>query len=124
MRRSCDVCGEGYDAKRSSSKFCGSRCRQQSRRAPVVEVVVSHVPPSLVEAVRRELAEAGREDTALGQAALVLAAQTGNLRDTGSAVASVIREMRATLAEALKGADVKADGLDELRLRRDAKRTG
>jgi hypothetical protein len=29
----CEVCGEGFEAKRSDARFCGATCRQRHRRA-------------------------------------------------------------------------------------------
>ncbi len=78
----------------------------------------------LVEALRRELVDAGRLDTALGQQAIVLAVKLSSPFDTGSAMTAVSRELRAVREEALRGAEQAADLLDELRLRRDAKRAG
>lgn len=79
----------------------------------------------LVGAMRAELLEAGRLDTTLGQACLVLARRIdGDNADTGAAIASLTREMRATLTEAVKGAKVKQSSLesyrDELAARRQA----
>jgi hypothetical protein len=42
--------------------------------------------------------------------------------DTGSALAALVKQHDATMAEAVKGAQVSASPLDELRRRRDAKR--
>ncbi len=78
----------------------------------------------LFEALRRELESAGRLETALGQQAIALAVKLSSPFDTGSAMAAVSRELRAVREEALRGAEQVADPLDELRLRRDAKRAG
>jgi hypothetical protein len=73
----------------------------------------------------QELVSAGRESTALGQAALLLAYRIERSQmDTGAGVASLVKQHGATLAEALKGATQAKSGLDELRSRRDAKRAG
>ena len=78
----------------------------------------------LSDAVRAELMEAGRLETSLGQAALVLAVRVEGGRDTGAAIASLTREMRATLLEAVKGAKAQSSRLesyrDELAARRRA----
>lgn len=62
----------------------------------------------------RELEEAGRLDTALGQAALGLAALL-DAGEGGSAAAALTREFRATRAEALQGAGALASPLDKAR---------
>jgi hypothetical protein len=79
-------------------------------------------PAGLVEAIRRELEEAERVDTVLGQQALELAGRIVSPLSTGASVATLSRELRTVMAEATAGAVLAADPLDELRLRRDTKR--
>ncbi len=125
MNRECDACGTEYEAQRKTSRYCSTRCRMRASRR--IEAPVAAESPGsgeLVEALRRELADAGRLDTALGQQALALAVKLASPFDTGSAMAAVSRELRAVREEALRGAEHVADPLDELRLRRDAKRAG
>ena len=75
-------------------------------------------------AVRATLRESGREDTADGAAA-VFAARTAEAGgNTGSAVAALLKELRAAVDAATKGAVPAFDAVDELRKRRDGKRTG
>jgi hypothetical protein len=77
----------------------------------------------LVVATKVELEAAGRLDSVLGQQALRLAQQMSGF-ETGGGMAALSRELRATMAEATRGAAVAADPLDELKARRDAKRAG
>lgn len=122
MTRPCDVCSKPYDAKRPNSRFCSATCRQRNQRnpAPVAEVVpLGSNPSGLVEAIRRELEEADRVDTVLGQQALELAGRIVSPLSTGASVATLSRELRTVMAEATAGASLAADPLDELRLRRD-----
>ena len=129
MRRDCDRCGSTYDAQRPSSRFCSARCRVAAGKArkdglPESVAVISPASPiatGLADATRRELEAAGRVDTSLGQAALALAARIDQGSDTGSALAAVAKELRATMVQALDGADVEADLIDELRARRVAR---
>ena len=72
-------------------------------------------------ATLRELEAAGRADSSVGLAALGLAARIDTAADTGASMAALVREYRATMAEAVRGASVAASPLDELRRRRDAK---
>ncbi len=125
MNRECDSCGTEYEAQRKTSRYCSTRCRMRASRRPGAPVA-AEVPDSggLLEALRRELADVGRLDTALGQQAIALAVKLASPHDTGSAMAAVSRELRAVREEALRGAEQAADPLDELRLRRDAKRAG
>jgi hypothetical protein len=72
--------------------------------------------------VIRELEAAGRLDSMLGQAAVVLAARVSSPTETGASVASMTKQLRETMADAVKDAVVAADPLDELRRLRDVKR--
>lgn len=121
MLRKCDTCGREYGAKTARSRFCSDVCRVRKFRgaapAPGVECAAS----PLVSAARRELEAAGRLDTVLGQQVLLLAARLSGT-DTGAAVAALSRELRATMAEALRGVRRGADPVDDLRGRRDRKR--
>lgn len=129
--RNCDSCGKPYEAKRASSKFCGDTCRKRAQRDPAPpsagdEVVPHDTPPSgaLLEAVRAELIEGERLDTALGAQALEIAARMSSPFETGSSIASLSRELRAVMNDALKNAKKVADPVDELRQRRDRKWAG
>lgn len=131
--RNCDGCGRSYEAKRATSKFCSSDCRvrahRQPKSAPSATVVLpaQPTPPTsaVAAATRAALDEAGRSETALGAATLALAARIDDgSREPGSAFAALVREHRAALAEALRGANQVANPLDELRARRDQKRAG
>ena len=128
MNRTCVACGKGFEAKRSTAKYCGSSCRAKVSTGSVVTLRPDAPPPApvvggLLESTRAALTEAGRESTPLGMAALELA-ETITSHDTPPAAkATLTREFRATLADALKGA-VVASSVDELRRRRAALRTG
>ena len=82
------------------------------------------IPTGLGSVTARELEAADRLDTVLGQAALVLARRIESPMETGSSIASMTKQLRETLADALKGAQRVADPLDEIRARRDSKRAG
>ena len=135
MQRPCDVCGESYEAKRATSKYCSDRCKmRKARGAPVEHVDATPLRPigdaqesevGPVEAeTSRHLTEVKREASVLGQAALALARRLDLGRDTGAAMASLAKQLEATLSSATKGVALSADPLDELRARRDRKRTG
>ncbi|MGZ0231122.1 hypothetical protein [Streptomyces sp. H49] len=87
---------------------------------------------SLVSAARAELVAVGRESTAAGRAVLALARRIdSSTMEPGSSLAALIREFRASMAEAVKGAEKAADPVDalrakkdELRARRERKHTG
>jgi hypothetical protein len=136
MQRRCDSCGKPYEAKRPTSRFCGSNCRVRASRgqlAPVDAEPLPVIPPAvssgLVAATEKRLTDVGRLDTWEGQAALDLARriEVASAMDTGSAYASLQRELRAAMAEALKGAAKPQSAVsrhqDELARRRTS-RTG
>jgi hypothetical protein len=136
MQKVCGSCGVSYEAKRVASRFCSERCRKRAQRvpghsskgeqpaavSPLVEVSLP-VELGLVDVISRELGAAGRVDTVLGQQALALAARIVSPRESGGAVASLSKELSRVLADALAGVAVVADPLDELRRRRDFKRS-
>jgi hypothetical protein len=125
MNRSCDVCGKSYVAKRPGSRFCGATCRKRNQRRPVTSIeVTSSTVGQLVLVTERELVAAGRLRTVMGQQALELARSIVSPLTTGSAKASLSKEFRAVMAAVLAAAPGRADELDELRMRRDAKRLG
>jgi hypothetical protein len=132
MQRPCDVCGETYEAKRPTSKYCSTRCRTRASRGTPTEhagtVPVTPLPVPEAEigpiesATLDELTAVGREGSALGCTALALARKLDAGRETGAAMASLAKQLEATKNSATEGLSAAADPLDELRARRDAKR--
>jgi len=135
--RECDACGKTYEARRVTSKFCSPKCRIANHEkskltptaatpAPLPTVTAEAVDEdSVLASTRAELEVAGRLGTSLGKVALKLAARLdADVRESGMGVAAIVREHSRVLAEAVKGAQVAADPLDELRERRDRRRTG
>jgi hypothetical protein len=122
--RLCDQCGAAYLAKRSTSKFCSEKCRNDAKSKPSVTQlrVVLPVADGVTAVVEAELEAAGRVRTVAGQAALVLARRLDNgSLETGPALASLAKQLESTLAVALRGAALKPDALDELKAARDRK---
>ena len=118
MKRPCDSCGGPYEALRPWSRFCSPTCRSRARRGALMPHALPPPPPAggaLARAVQEELEEADRLDVPYGQAALLLAARIDENRDTGSAVASLVRELRAMRAAALAGARVPSSPLTKMR---------
>lgn len=127
-QRACDSCRDRYEAKRPNSRFCSERCRKRFSRQPgaVASLVpeVDDAPISegpLTRSTRLELEAVGRFDTSIGQLAMLAARRLDAGGETGSAVASLMREHRATVAEAIRGVKLAGDKLDELRAKRDRK---
>lgn len=102
------------DGRRVSARFCKPACRKRGHRGALVALLPSG-GAGLVVAVRAELAAAGRLDSALGQAALGLAERLTGTANTGSAVAALTRELRATLEAATEGATVEESPVQRLR---------
>jgi hypothetical protein len=131
MLKTCE-CGAEFEAKRAAAKYCSERCKKRAQRRPGGTTKVVTLPPaapastgSLAAATQAELDRAGRLASAVGQAALALARRIdASHGETGSALAALVREHRATLAEAVKDVEVAADPLDELRNRRERKLAG
>ena len=141
VRLTCATCGDEFDARRSTARFCSDKCRVRAHRAKgprlPAEVKIAAArpapaaapapapdgePPTVEEAVRRELDKAERTGTVFGQAALVLARRLDQpAMDTGSAVSSLVKQLSATLEQALAGVESAGDQVDELRARRDRK---
>ena len=140
MKVSCLECQSLFEAKSRAATFCSGKCRQRAsvrdkearkegQLAPVSAIsppdtAVSPPESALVSTTRRELTDAGVVDTVPGQIALRLAQKLSQPGDTGSAMASLARQLSAAMAEALAGGEKKTDGLDELASRRLQKAAG
>jgi hypothetical protein len=117
--RTCPVDGTPLNG-RADQRYCSERCSKKARRGQSVvpmrrtdEARTEADLPSLAESVREELRRAGAESSGLGVSALLLAAQIDSRQESGSSLAALNRELRATLAEATRG-QVKS-GLASLR---------
>lgn len=109
-------CGTTFEARDRRRKYhsptCSERYRKRRQRGgQVVELPAVPTPDAndvatgVLAATARELTEAGRLDTALGQACLTLARRLDSPGvDTGSAMASVAARLDDLLAKATKGA--------------------
>ena len=141
MRVQCAVCPVEFEAVRRSAKYCSPRCRSaafQERQRSGVPSPRSPRPPGrgsggvsaplagVGDATAAVLAAAGRTETPSGQSALALADRIDAAEhESGSALASLAREHRACLADALRDADRAAtDPLDELRAARERRAAG
>lgn len=120
--RKCESCGAVMPAQQGRGrprKVCEA-CRPTRSAARVVQLgggaeVEIREParkrdePALVAAVRAQLIDAGREATVDGVLALELAGRIVDRMTTGAAVATLSRELAATLERAVRGAKVEAD---------------
>lgn len=118
-------CGYCHGRVTDDQTYCSGKCRTAAcrDRQKVLELPVESAEKSTAEAVSRELAEAGREDTSLGRAAVALARRI----DAATAVmgfAAMVKQLEATMKAALAGV-AKVDSpvsrmRDELAERRGA----
>lgn len=127
--RDCAQCGEPFEAKRATALYCSGKCRKRAQRSrgPATEASSAPAPASdgdVAGAVREKLAAAKVEATPLGRSALVLARRidTFGAIEPGAALASLTRELRATLEAALMKADAEGDPVDELARQRSRRR--
>jgi len=89
-----------------------------------VSTAADHEAPSeLVAVTARELDAVGRLESVAGQLALELAYRVASPYETGAAVAALAKQLHLTMTEALGGVAKAADPLDEIRARRDRKRS-
>ena len=79
---------------------------------------------SVGEAVRAELDAVGRLDTVDGAAAVYAADMLDAGGHTGPSAAALLKEVRAAVEAAKKGAQAGASLVDELRRRREVRRSG
>lgn len=127
MQQACEACGGPFEPKNAVSRYCKRpecvRARARDRKRRQLGMVVAMSPrdaPSgspLVSAVRAELEQAGRADSVFGRQALHIAGLLDAGEQLGSAVASLHKELRATMLAALASAET-AGPVDELRRKR------
>ncbi len=126
MERTCARCGETFQARRSTARYCGSGCRARDakdrQKAATVTSLASAAVPSLMASVRSALEAAERDESPAGVASLILAARIDAGTETGNAVAAMTRQLHASLSEALRDVEASGDAVDELMARRQARR--
>ena len=93
----------------------------QLPKPKATDVVPAPGPGPVTDATMAELVEAGRQETSTGREALLLAGLLDAGGYTAQGAAALAKARREALAVALAGAPSKADRLDELRARRQAK---
>lgn len=111
--------------------YCNANCRNKAhaaRKANPAAVSTLPVPPAdttLADVVRRDLEAAERLATLPGQLALALATRIASPGTTASSVATLSKELRALMAEALAGTKPRdPDKLDEFTQRLQQKAAG
>lgn len=128
MTVTCACCGQPFEAKRRTARFCSATCRSRARRTSSPPVrgqrdkgrAKPGADSALVVAVRRELEEAGQLATVEGQLALMLAAQSATV--AASALATLSVELRRLMALALARGAQPEDDVTRARRAREEKR--
>lgn len=139
MERTCEKCGATIPPQQGSArprKFC-VECRPPRNRpnprvidlsgvkAPTEAPEPSRRPVSgLVASYQRQLEAVERLDTPEGAHVMHLAELFVSGNHTAAGAASLSKELRAAMEEAVKGAPRQADRLDELAARRVQKASG
>lgn len=124
--RTCPVDGKPLTG-RVDQRYCSEKCSKRARRGgALLTLPTPDAPradrPSLVDRTAADLKAAGADDSGLAASALLLAEQIDSRQESGSSLAALNREWRATMAEATRG-QVRsglASMRDELAARRRA----
>lgn len=126
-------CGKIFKTTSPRARYCSSTCRSRASRAGTSSPNVISLPvaaaapagqaeqsdePLLVATTRRELDDAGKLDTALGQQALLLAMRMCEPFASAAAVASLAKRHSDLIAQLVPPAPGKPDEIDELTARR------
>lgn len=123
MTLTCAGCGEEFEARRSTAKWCSDRCRKAARRKAVRQGVADEAAQAatdaelaaakaerqatvnanraLVETLEAELKKVGRLDTFEGQVALRLARATADPEATN--LPGLMKDLRVARDLALAG---------------------
>ncbi len=131
LSMTCQVCETPFEAKRATAKYCSERCKKRNQRGGGAAKAKERAEPqgsdglgATTTATLLHLEEAGVLHTPLAQAALKLAHRLDySSMDTGAGVASLAKQLEATLASATANAEPEADPIDELRAARERKRS-
>lgn len=113
-----------YRHRKGDHSLCRpERCDRAVGGSGTLTALPTPGQPGLLEAYRKELERAKRLDTPEGQHVMVLAAAFVGGDYTGAALASVSKELRAAMDQAMKGAPRVKDAVDELQERRRRRRS-
>lgn len=119
--RECEECGGTFVAKTQRAKFCKPACRVKANRRPAKTGAATSstkvtIPDrgGLISQVAADLTKAAALDTIPGRAALALAYRIESPMETGSAAASMTRELSRLVDEARALAPQRQDQIDDL----------
>jgi hypothetical protein len=122
----CAICSKGFEASRSTAKYCSPRCRQVARRGRVATDDSSQHQSELVATIRNELERLKAIDTVDGQLAIELAIKITTPGMTGVAglskeLRSVRSQIRAAAAPPAPSGPKPKDMVAEARKKREQK---
>lgn len=116
----CAGCGEDFEAKRKTAKYCGPSCQKRGRRREESAAEGAELPPAFLAATVAQVEKLGKIETVEGLQVIVIAERMVSPYSTGSEVASLSKE-HSRLMEILGRGAAKADPVDEMRDRRERK---
>lgn len=132
--KTCAECGKKFEAASPRAKFCKTPgCRKAASRRPSKRGAKEAADPApsgvysqgaLLGQTISDLTAAGVLETIPGRSAVALAYRIESPMETGSAAASMTRELSRLVEEAKTLQSKSIDPLDELKNLRDRKRTG
>jgi len=124
FEKACEECGHEFTAKKTSARFCGAACRvranrklhRQQQTSPEQQEEAPAIPPrgGLIGQVAADLIAAGVLETTPGRAALALAVRIESPMETGSAAATMTRELTRLMDAAAALAPASQDTIDGL----------
>lgn len=133
----CAFCGKTFSAKRATAQYCSSQHRVEAKRkrdrlgtppprregAQVYAIPkVASSDTGFLAATEAQLTEAGRLETYQGLAAMFAArVLDSGVQDTMSSMATMLREYKASMREALEGVKTVDDPVENLLKRRAAR---
>lgn len=124
MQVVCGGCGDTFEAKRKTAKYCSGTCRTRGNRRSGEAPAVAN---GLSESTRAELARLRKLDTVQGQQVMVIALRMESLFETGSAVAALSREhsrLMGLLSRDAKVVDPVQAAKDEVARKRAQRNAG
>lgn len=119
----CSHCGTAFEAQSPRASYCSSSCRGKAARhrerhgdnaTPAKPEAQAPQLGALVSQTAADLAKLGVIDTIPGRAALALAYRIESPMETGSAAASMTRELSRLVAEAKALTPKQNDQVDDL----------
>ncbi len=89
----CEFCGDEFEAKRPSARFCGDACRQRAHRSAQEPAGGDGQPGPVELSVRADLARYGASGTSRGEIAVSLARAMDKARHGQGALARELLQL-------------------------------